>query len=313
MVQPLAGCSGLEEDSAAAAPCNRQCLIGLTDRYVSALERHDISGIPFASNVKFEENLKPMEPGEGLWLTAAPYPSGFAIHVPDPVSQQAGWMGVLELAGKPVIMALRLKLKNGVISEAEHLFAEARGARPDYLRAARAGLLTAIPEKERLTRGDLLRIGASYYSALDNNDGSLAPFAADCQFAGNGIVTAGKGAVAPQGSELAKLKVASDCRGQIDSQAFVYIDRIEDRRMIAADPVNGLAMGFAQFRHSLKNLPYKVTLADGSTTERRRAELQFKPFDMPAAHIFKIGPGGQIHEIEAVGVSVPYGTPTGWD
>ena len=32
---------------------------------------------------------------------------------------------------------------------------------------------------------------------------------------------------------------------------------------------------------------------------------------MPAAHIFKIW-GGQIHEIEAVGVVEPYNSPTGW-
>jgi hypothetical protein len=34
---------------------------------------------------------------------------------------------------------------------------------------------------------------------------------------------------------------------------------------------------------------------------------------MPAAHIFKIGPEGQIHEIEAVGAVVPYNSPTGWE
>jgi hypothetical protein len=32
---------------------------------------------------------------------------------------------------------------------------------------------------------------------------------------------------------------------------------------------------------------------------------------MPALHIFKIW-GGQIHEIEAAGVTVPYNSPTGW-
>jgi hypothetical protein len=29
-------------------------------------------------------------------------------------------------------------------------------------------------------------------------------------------------------------------------------------------------------------------------------------------HIFKIW-GGQIHEIEAIGISVPYDSPTGWE
>jgi len=41
-------------------------------------------------------------------------------------------------------------------------------------------------------------------------------------------------------------------------------------------------------------------------------KIDYKPFDLPAAHIFKIY-GGQIHEIEALGFIAPYKAPTGWD
>jgi hypothetical protein len=34
---------------------------------------------------------------------------------------------------------------------------------------------------------------------------------------------------------------------------------------------------------------------------------------MPAAHVFKVGADGLVHEIEAVGVVVPYDSPTGWE
>jgi hypothetical protein len=37
-----------------------------------------------------------------------------------------------------------------------------------------------------------------------------------------------------------------------------------------------------------------------------------KPFDMPAMHIFKIW-GGQLHEIEAIGIMAPLNSPTGWE
>jgi hypothetical protein len=37
-----------------------------------------------------------------------------------------------------------------------------------------------------------------------------------------------------------------------------------------------------------------------------------EPYDLPAAHIFKIT-GGQIHEVEAIGIFVPYGSKTGWE
>lgn len=41
-------------------------------------------------------------------------------------------------------------------------------------------------------------------------------------------------------------------------------------------------------------------------------KMEYKPFDFPAAHVFKIW-GGQIHEIEALGFSTDYQSPTGWE
>jgi hypothetical protein len=36
------------------------------------------------------------------------------------------------------------------------------------------------------------------------------------------------------------------------------------------------------------------------------------PFDLPAAHIYKVA-GGKIHEIEAMGFRAPYNSKTGWE
>ena len=43
----------------------------------------------------------------------------------------------------------------------------------------------------------------------------------------------------------------------------------------------------------------------------KRLDLPF-PFDLPAAHIYKVY-GGKIHEIEAMGFLAPYNAPTGWE
>jgi hypothetical protein len=40
-------------------------------------------------------------------------------------------------------------------------------------------------------------------------------------------------------------------------------------------------------------------------------KIDYKPFDLPAVHIFKIW-GGQIHEIEALGFLAPHLSPSGW-
>lgn len=317
----IAGCSSEKQQAAntenvqtaAAVACDRDCLVKDTDSYLAALVAHDPKAAPFADNVTFVENLKRIKPGEGLWKSITGGPTKFAIVVPDTQLQQAGWMGIVQRDGKPAMLAVRLKFQDGKIVEAEHLIADPAKGMMDNLQQPRPGLLATIPEGERLPYDQLIKIGASYYNALDDNNGSLAPFAADCQRRENGITTAGEGAMTPPNADKKQAPVAHDCKGQIDSQSFVYIDKIGNRRMIAADPVTGLAMGLSQFHHPFTNLPYKVTHIDGSTSERNAKNMPYKPFDMPAAHIFKIGPEGQIHEIEAVGFMAPYNSPSGWN
>jgi hypothetical protein len=216
-----------------------------------------------------------------------------------------------------MMLALTLKLEKGKIVQAEHIDAAPIGppgatANPN-IAAVRPGLLAEIPAAKRMTHDQLLKIGATYYDALDDNDGSKAPFAADCQRRENGITTAGEGAGGPPTQDANTSPIAHDCKGQIDSGSFIYIDRIENRRMVAADPVTGLVMGFSQFRHPFTNLPYKVKHIDGSTSERNAQNMKYSPFDMPAAHIFKIGTDGKMHEIEAVGAMVGYNVPSGWE
>ncbi len=287
---------------------DRMGLISLTDRYLAALVANDPGGVPLADGVRTVENLRRIEPGEGLWAAASGGPAAFAIHVPDPRRQTAGFIGLLEQGGGPVLLGLRLAAEDGLIVEAEHLVASglAEAALPN-LRAPRPGLLAEIPPGQRLPEEDLRAIGAAYYDALAGNDASLAPFAADCERHENGLVTAGPGRGAPPpGSTFPAVPAA--CAAQIDSKVFTYIAAIDGRRVFAADPVTGLAMGLSVFRHPMDNIPYEVILADGTTA---MYAPPFAPFDLPAAHIWKIGPDRRIHEIEAMGFTAPYGSPAG--
>ena len=215
-----------------------------------------------------------------------------------------------------MIVAIRLKLDpRSQIVQAEHLLSGVREAQLANLQALRPGILTEIPTAERKSHDELIKIGASYYDALDDNNGELAPFAPDCERHENGMITAsGKPSTAPAiPGAAATPPVARDCRGQLNSNTFQYIDRIENRRVFAADPQTGLVMGLSHFRHPMTNLPYKVKALDGSEIERNEKNMPFAPFDLPAAHIFKVGPDGQIHEIEAMGFTAPYNSPTGWE
>jgi hypothetical protein len=312
----LAGCTAADEGPA----CDRSCLIKLTDDYVAGLAKHSADGLPMAESVAFVENVKPLKVGEGLWADTTGGPTQFSIHVPDEANQTAGWLGMIQRDGKPTIVAIRLKLDDaGKITEAEHLYAAIDDSTPrgkDQLanvQTPRGGLLADVPEANRLSHDDLIKIGASYYDALDDNDGTLMPFAADCERHENGMVTAG-GNAGPGPNGAGASPIARDCAGQLTSKVMTYITTIGNRRVFAADPQTGLVMGLSHFHHPMDFPPYEVTALDGSKiTYTRDNQMKFDPFDLPAAHIFKVGADGKVHEIEAMGFMAPLNSPSGWE
>jgi hypothetical protein len=266
----------------------------------------------------FVENIARMKPGDGLWASATAV-RRFRIHVPDPVAQTVGVMTIVERRTSngvaPAVLAVRLTLEGGTITEAEHLVGDLQPtADPARLDAPRPNLTSIVPPGDRMTVADMSSIAGSYYDALVAADASRAPFGDDCEREENGAIAAGPGLPpAPFDSTDVQGRkppaVARDCVGQLNSRRFAYIDAIDHRRIVAVDPVRGLAMGWSHFRQSMKKGPQPLIAADGSRVmwEEKRA-----PYDLPAAHIFKIT-GGHIHEVEAVGIFVPYGSPTGWE
>lgn len=303
----------------AAASCDRECLIGVADRYLAAIAAHDPTQAPLAANIRFVENVKRLKPGEGIWAAAAGKATAFRVYVPDPVQGSLGLITLIDRkAANGVVqaqLAVRLKIDDGKITEAEHLVADVPAtAEPARLKAPRAHLVAVVPERERAPRAELAKIAGSYYDALDDSDGKLAPFAADCQREENMMITAGPG-LPPASPESVDVHgrspppLARDCIGQMSSRRFAYVDTIDNRRVFAVDPVQGLAMGLSHFRQSMKLGPQPLIAADGTQImwEEKR-----EPYDLPAAHIFKIT-GGQIHEVEAIGIFIPYNSPTGWE
>jgi hypothetical protein len=277
------------------------------DAYLAALVAHDPSRVSIAPGAKFVENITAKKPGEGLWQTASAGPTTFKIYVPDPVSGQVGFIGVLKESDKPIQLALRLKVQGGVITEIEHLVARNLGDRNlGNLVTPRQPLLTVVQEAQRSSREQLLKIGASYYDALDNNDGKAAPFADDCVRHENGMQTSTNRQPSGQGG-MAALGVLG-CSAQIDTGTFAYIDTIDHRRVEIADVETGLVFGLSHFQHSMKQKFVTIKGVPGV----EKVDLNVDAFDFPAAHIFKVV-GGKIHEIEALGFTAPYNSKTGWE
>jgi hypothetical protein len=250
---------------AQATECDRSCLIGVADGYLAALVAKKPAAAPFASTIRMAENAKLIQPGEGFWKDVSGGPTEFRIYVPDPVSRQVGFVGMMAGANA----ALR------------------------NLQKVRPGLLEVVPPAQRMERAKLLTIGATYYDAVDNNRGADAPFAKDCVRHENGLRTTGNPA---RPNDPSSIPGSLGCADQLDTNIMAYMGPIERRDVSIADPVTGLAMGWSIIRHPMLEKTYRVFNVPGY--EKRT--VNFEAFDNFAAHVFKVK-DGEIHEIEAVG------------
>ena len=294
----------------AATPINcktRPCYERLVDDYLAALVAHDPSRIAFAPNARFVENIKATKIGDGLWKTAAAAPTTFKIYVPDPVSGQVGFMGVMQESSKPILLGLRLQVFEGHVIQAEHVIARDLNAESlANLQTARPIFAKVTPAGMRMPRYAIKGIAYSYYDALDFNDGELAPMGRDCERHENGRQSSGSRAPVTAKTPQPNYS-AMDCTRQFNTGMMAYIDNIDNIRVLAVDPVTGLAFGLSHFHHSMKNHVFPIKGVPGVT----QREVNHAPFDLPAAHIFKIS-DGKIHQIEAMGFLAPYNSPSGW-
>ena len=300
------GSFGIAGANAQPVPgCDRYCLINQMDNYLYALVAQRTDYVHFDEDVLFVENIERLQPGEGLWESATAGPTQFRIHVPDPVSGQIGFMGMMEENEAPVLVAIRLKIVDGRVSEAEHLIARNLSERNlGYLQTLRPGFLEPIPEEARMQRHELLGIAYSYYDAVDYNNGNLAPMSpTGCSRRENGSPSANSGLSDAETDERPNYS-ALDCVAQLNTGMMAYIDSIDHVRVPIVDPETGLAFGLSHFRHAMDVKEYPIYNMPGVTTRRVDAD----PFDLPAAHVFKIR-DGEIHEVEAMGFVAPYASP----
>jgi hypothetical protein len=319
----------------AAQTCDRQCLVDLMKSYLAAMVAHNPSAVPFDKDVKFTENTANIPVGDGLWVTASSGPTEFQIYAADPIMQQvAGLFMMKENGHQDVLLGVRLALRRGKISEAEHhVVRENLTYAMPNLQKPRPGLIEDISPADRTPRDQMLDIGLSYYDALTGEDGTLAPFAAECERRENGSTSVGgkRPASKPQSalkptdakaqfpppaagdSEMAKLGMAiaaapNTCEGQISAGVWAYITEIKNRRLLVIDEQKGLAVGFSNFYHDSKLKTAKLKGIPGMDTVPSYQGV----FNMPAMHFFKIKKG-KIYDIEATGLVEPYGAKTGWE
>ena len=291
--------------------CTRKCLVDLMDQYLAALPKHDPSGVPLAKNVKLVENTKKTPIGEGLWKTATGGPTNFKVYAADADQGQIGFIGVIENEKKPTIVSVRLKVVNGKITEIDHMVAsDGKNPLNPNMSKVRPALLEREPKLERVSREQMQKIANSYYEAIVQDNGKVAPFAAECQRRENGGISANDQTQTPEEAKKDDFSVfrKMTCSDQLSTGVMSYITDINRRRIFAVDKEMGLVFAYSIFVHNGTPKVMKIIGVPG-TTERKN---DYGPFDLPAAHIFKIR-NGKIYEIEAIGYMAEHGIKNGWE
>lgn len=283
--------------------CDRACLEGWLDRYLEALVAHQPARVSLAQTVRFTENGQRLEVGDGLWNTVSVLGS-YRLYVTDPEAAQAGFFGTIRENGKPAILAVRLGIVSGEITEIETLVArdEPGALRLEKLGAPNPVFLAAVPAAERAARGELIKTANMYFTGLERNDGrGVYPFTPDCNRIENGKQTTNQPAETPQPFDIGAL----GCKAQFETGFFRFVTRIRDRRFVVIDEERGLVLAFVFFDHA-GNIP-SVTLTDDRTVPIGVA----RPWTWEIAELFKVQ-RGLIRQVEAVLQESPYGMNSGW-
>jgi hypothetical protein len=311
----------------AQKPCDRACLEGYVDRYMDAMLAHEVSADLFLKDCTFTENgIKLPLGNEGLWASMVGKGT-YKFYVPDVETQQIAFIGTAReesekiKEGDPVAIALRLKLQNGLISEAEQLVIRADSgmgtARPPAAVSIEKGgaphaiYREEIPPAERPSREELITVANKYFTGIQKNDGKGDyPFTDDCERLENGMqatnVPVPPGQKRPDPKTSLSYSSAWSCKEQFESGLIHFVSLVRDRRFVAVDRERGIVFAFGFFDHGAGKTRY-FKAPDG----RDVVSGPVAPWTWQIAELFKIEKG-KIRRIEAVLQRCPYGMNSGW-
>lgn len=269
---------------AKSAPCDRECLAGFVTEYLNAMVAHSPSSLPLAGNVRFTEDTVEMKLGQSpLWRDASRLRS-YRLDILDVRDGVAASQDIVEESGMPVMLMLRLKIRNRKIAEVETQVtrSKAEGSifKPDALQAPSGAMLLVLDGSQRNTREEAIKIAELYPAGL--KAGSFVkvdtPFAPDAYRFEDGQRMAGPGCTFLPGCENIKSQKIPTLAG------ITY-------RVAAVDEDLGIVL-------------LRMDFGAGSTRVAGDSLMVWEAFKVY---------GGQIHAVEAFMKNMPAGTPSGWD
>ena len=267
----------------AAGTCDRTCLAGFVTQYMNALAAHKPETLPVASNVKFTEDCKVMQLGEGEWTRI----TGLREYRRDILDVRQGVAVsflVVEEGSSPVLYSIRLKIADKKITEIETMAVHGQKEGMIFnianLQTA-SKMMTSVPDKAQMnSREEMTKAALTYPAGLKIGSfvKSDSPMAPDAYRYENGMLMAGPGCTFFPTCDVMK------------TQRIPTLSGITNRVMAVDEELGvvALRMNFG---------PGSLFQGDG---------------ELDVWHSYKIY-GGLIHAAEAYCKMVPKGTKSGWE
>lgn len=249
---PAMDFSGAGNNKTTTTPCNSACLEKLVDQVLRALLAHDYSSLPLAQGVRYSENGQFLALGDGLWETlvniSMPGVDGYAAHFSDPSSGTGGYWGLTMEHITPGVLALRINVASGKITEIEviDVRAESSGARYGTTTLMRPPLPVEWEADSSLGRLDssfqqnqtgLMGINSgvalAYFNGMELHSSAGVPFAAGCVRRDNG------------GQGNSSCAAQMDGNGTAPNGLYNLTTTIRDIRVLVTDSERGVIMAVA--------------------------------------------------------------------
>jgi hypothetical protein len=189
----VAVCLSALSSQTAGAQCTRENLSRLVDDFLSALSANDPAGLAVAGDLKFTENGRILNLGDGLWRTAGEVTfSRSAIDV-----EQCGTLTQAVMAEDgvdvPTIYGVRLRVNaDAELTDIESYIARSTefAHNPEGVPVEDGDDWEALLEpSERSTREVMIAAANAYFDMFFDPQGTVVPFATPCNRWENGTRT----------------------------------------------------------------------------------------------------------------------------
>lgn len=278
--------------------CDYDCLIGMVEAHMDALDGRDAAALPLSGHVLFTENNVPLEVGEGLWATVREVDDNGLV-VADETTGHAAWFGSVRENDHAAFYAVRIHVEDGLIDEIESVVHRRTGLPApfgDWENMVHfPEFVEVLPEEERRPRERMLAIADAYFDTVELNDGQVfAPFSEDCSRLENGILTT----AVREGEQQSAAAIASGCREQFELGLYRINKRIR-RELPLVDERRGVVVASGFFDHANEFDRYLLT-----NGREMRTALKW-PNSITLLEAFRIR-NAEIQRIEATFTYVPY-------